>query len=83
MLRDGRTYPDLPLRVVGLSSPNPGDTKLTVVALVETADTNRRRASGVVPIGQLAPGDYVLRAVVSLDGRPITTLIRILRKAAA
>ena len=220
MLRDGRTYPDLPLRVVGLSSPNPGDTKLTVVALVEpldrsvtlgsaafglidergrlvaqwtanarelgvlpvmsaglaspgryrmrvaaidttgrrgsadyellaeaapidgltmstmvlgvsyernfvpklqfvseptangsfeifgspsagtlsvsmelataddgpalvrvpgaivaTADTNRRRASGVVPIGQLAPGDYVLRAIVSLDGRPITTLV--------
>lgn len=52
-------------------------------AIVATADTNRRRASGVVPIGQLAPGDYVLRAVVSLDGRPITTLTRILRKAAA
>ena len=38
MLRDGKTYPDLPLRVVGLSSPNPGDAKLTVVALVEPLD---------------------------------------------
>ena len=38
MLRDGKTYPDLPLRVVGMASPNPGDTKLTVVALVEPID---------------------------------------------
>ena len=38
MLRDGKAYPDLPLRVVGLSSPNPGDAKLTVVALVEPLD---------------------------------------------
>ena len=228
MLRDGKSYPDLPLRVIGLSSPNPGDTKLTVVALAEPLDRSvalasaafglidqrgrlvaqwtanarelgslpvtsaglaspgryrlrvaaidatgrrgsadyelavepvtasglsfstvvlgvsyernfvpkllfvreptangsfeilgpapagtlsvalelatsedgpalvrvpgtivvnenaaRRRATGVVPIGQLAPGDYVLRAIVSLDGRPIATLVRILRKAAA
>ena len=228
MLRDGKSYPDLPLRVIGLSSPNPGDTKLTVVALAEpldrsvalasaafglidqrgrlvaqwtanarelgslpvtsaglaspgryrlrvaaidatgrrgsadyelaaepvtasgltfstmvlgvsyersfvpkllfvreptangsfeilgpapagtlsvalelattedgpaivrvpgaiavTENADRRRATGVVPIGQLAPGDYVLRAIVSLDGRPIATLVRILRKAAA
>ena len=230
MLRDGRTYPDLPLRVVGVASPNPGDTKLTVVALVEpidrsvtlesaafglidqrgrlvaqwtanarelaslpamsaglaspgryrlrvaaidttgrrgsadyeisaesvttggltlstmvlgvsyernfvpklqyvdeptangyfemfgpapagtlsvamelaasedgpalvrvpgaivvmagTKDVDGRRATGVVPIGQLAPGDYVVRAVVSLDGKPLVTLARILRKAA-
>ena len=228
MLRDGKAYPDLPLRVVGLSSPNPGDAKLTVVALVEpldrgvtfeaaafglidargrlvaqwtanarelgslpvmsaglaspgryrlrvaaidtagrrgsadydlaaeavtvngtslstmvlgvsfgrtfvpklqfaaeptangnfeifdpppagtlsvamelaatedgpalvrvpgtiaaTGDATRRRATGVVPIGQLAPGDYLVRAVVSLDGQPIATLTRTLRKAAS
>ena len=226
MLRDAKTYPDLPMRVVGLASPNPGDTKLTVVALVEpldrsvkiesaafglidqrgrlvaqwtanarelgalpvtsaglaspgvyrlraaaidtngrrgsadyslsaeamtaggmtlsalvlgvsyersfvpklqyvseptangtfelfgqppagtlsvamelsasdegpalvrvpgtiapTKDADRRRATGVVPIGQLTPGDYVIRAVVSLDGQPIATLARTLRKA--
>ena len=38
MLRDGKTYPDLPLRVVAMASPNPGDTKLTVVALLEPLD---------------------------------------------
>jgi hypothetical protein len=42
--------------------------------------TDRRRATGVVPIAQVAPGDYVLRAVVSLDGKPLTTLTRVLRK---
>ena len=51
-------------------------------AVVVSKDADRRRATGVVPIGQLAPGDYVVRAVVSLDGRPVTTLTRILRKAA-
>jgi VWFA-related protein len=51
--------------------------------IAETRDPQRRRATGVVPIGQLAAGDYVLRAVLSLDGRPIATLTRVLRKAAA
>jgi len=45
-----------------------------------TSSETRRRATGVVPIGKLAPGDYVLRAVLSLDGRPIATLTRVLRK---
>jgi len=51
--------------------------------VVATTDADRRRATGVVPVGRLEPGDYVMRAVVSLDGRPIGRLIRILRKAAA
>jgi VWFA-related protein len=51
--------------------------------IAETRDPDRRRATGVVPIGRLAAGDYVFRAVLSLDGRPIATLTRILRKAAA
>jgi VWFA-related protein len=51
--------------------------------IVNTAAIDRRRATGVVPVGTLKPGDYVVRAVVSLDGRPIGQLTRILRKAAA
>jgi VWFA-related protein len=51
--------------------------------IVTTAAIDRRRATGVVPVGALKPGDYVVRAVVSLDGRPIGQLTRILRKAAA
>jgi len=52
-------------------------------AIALTKDAERRRATGVVPIGQLSPGDYVLRAVVSLDGQPIATLARTLRKSAS
>jgi hypothetical protein len=52
-------------------------------AIVANEKADRRRATGVVPIGQLPPGDYVLRAIVSLDGQPIATLTRILRKATA
>jgi VWFA-related protein len=52
-------------------------------SIASTRDPDRRRATGVVPIGQLAPGDYVLRAVVSLDGQQIATLTRTLRKAPA
>ena len=48
----------------------------------ETADPGRRLIQGAVPVTGLEPGDYVLRAVVSMSGRPITrfstpfTLIR-------
>jgi VWFA-related protein len=51
-------------------------------AIVATADADRRRATGVVPVGTLKPGDYIMRGVVSVDGRPIGHLIRVLRKAA-
>jgi VWFA-related protein len=43
-------------------------------------DPGRRTANGVVPIGALSPGDYVVRAIVSLDGRPIGRVHRTLRK---
>jgi hypothetical protein len=49
-------------------------------AVVSTNDAERRRATGVVPVGNLAPGDYVVRAVLSLDGTPIGRVSRVLRK---
>ena len=39
MLRDGRSYRDLPLRVVAVTSPEPDDVKLRVVAMLEPLDT--------------------------------------------
>jgi len=48
----------------------------------ETANPGRRMIRGDVPVTGLDPGDYVLRAIVSMSGRPITrfstpfTLIR-------
>jgi len=48
----------------------------------ETADPGRRMIQGAVPVTGLEPGDYVLRAIVSVSGRPVArfstpfTLIR-------
>jgi len=38
-------------------------------------------ALGGIPIGSLPPGDIIVRAVVSLDGTPVGTVSRTLRKA--
>jgi hypothetical protein len=54
------------VRVPGSISPSP--------------DPARSTANGVVPIGALRPGDYVVRAIVSVDGRPAGRITRTLRK---
>jgi len=50
-------------------------------AIVATSDVDRHRATGVVPVANLAPGDYIMRGVLSLNGTPIGRVIRVLRKA--
>jgi VWFA-related protein len=49
-------------------------------AVANTSTADRRRATGVVPVGALKPGDYVVRAVVTLNGRLLGQLTRTLRK---
>ncbi len=39
-------------------------------------------ATGVVPIGTLPPGDYVVRAMIGLEGHAMTRVTRTLRKVA-
>jgi hypothetical protein len=51
--------------------------------LTVTGGSNTRRASGVVPIAALPPGDYIVRGIVSLDGTPIGHVHRTLRKSAS
>jgi VWFA-related protein len=41
----------------------------------------RRQVIGALPIAALAPGDYVVRAIVSVDGRPVGRIMRTLRKS--
>jgi hypothetical protein len=38
-------------------------------------------ASGAIPIGALPPGDYVVRAVIGVEGQPAGRVVRTLRKA--
>ena len=40
-----------------------------------------RIAFGGFSISSLAPGDYLMRAVVSLDGKPVGKVVRTLRKS--
>jgi VWFA-related protein len=51
----------------------------TTVAPGKTEDT--LRAFGGFGIAGLLPGDYLMRAVVSLDGKPVGKVVRTLRKS--
>jgi hypothetical protein len=42
---------------------------------------DQRIAFGGFSIDSLAPGDYLMRAVVSLDGKPVGRVVRTLRKS--
>lgn len=48
--------------------------------VVGDGSTDRRVILAGVPIGQLPPGDVVVRVIVSLDGQPVGRAIRTLRK---
>jgi VWFA-related protein len=52
----------------------------TRLALESTSDPTRFTASAAVPIGGLPPGDYVVRAIVGIDGKAMGRVVRVLRK---
>jgi VWFA-related protein len=58
-----------------------GPPLVSVPLAIEAAGENRYIAKGAVPIGALAPGDYSVRALVALEGHPMTRVVRTLRKA--
>ena len=49
-------------------------------ARVSSTTPDRHSITGAVPIAGLAAGDYVVRVVVSVDGRPVGEVSRTLRK---
>lgn len=57
-----------------------GPAMVTLPLAIEAAGTNRYIATGVIPIGALKPGDYVVRAMVGIEGQPLTRVTRTLRK---
>lgn len=60
-----------------------GRALLTAVPRVVNQGEQRRLAIGALPIAPLSPGDYVVRAIVSVDGRPVGRITRTLRKSAS
>jgi VWFA-related protein len=57
-------------------APEPNEVALVSAEglVVETAFPDRRTARAEIPIGSLPRGEYVLRAVVSVAGRPVARL---------
>lgn len=53
----------------------------TAVARTVPQQDEKWIAIGALPIAPLAPGEYVVRAIVSIDGRPVGRVIRTLRKS--
>ena len=60
-----------------------GQPLVAVPLAIESASANRYAATGAVPLGALPPGDYVVRAMIALEGQPMTRVVRTIRKAAA
>lgn len=73
---DGRTLSSAVPRVV---PPPPPEREAGVTGPV----VERRMIVGAVPIASLPPGDYTVRAIVSVDGRPVGRVLRTLRKSVA
>ena len=59
-----------------------GPAILSVPLVVQTSGENRFAAMGSVAVGALPPGDYIVRAIVGMEGNPPTRVVRTIRKAA-
>jgi hypothetical protein len=68
--------------VFELADSENGPAKARAPAVIEKGPGDILIATGELPIGGLAAGDAVVRAVVSVDGTPAGTRVRTLRKAA-
>lgn len=58
-----------------------GPAMVALPLAIEAAGENRYIATGVVPIGTLPSGDYIVRAMIGIEGQAMTRVVRTLRKA--
>jgi hypothetical protein len=66
---------------VELAATMNGPALVTVPLAIQATGENRYVAKGALPIGGVPAGDYVVRALVALEGHPMTRVTRTLRKA--
>jgi hypothetical protein len=57
-----------------------GPALVAVPFAIESNAENRYVATGAIPIAALPPGDYIVRALVGIEGQAITRVVRTLRK---
>lgn len=67
--------------VLEVSQTLNGPALVSVPLAIESAPGNRYAATGSVPLGALPAGDYVVRAMIGLEGHPMTRVVRTIRKA--
>jgi hypothetical protein len=58
-----------------------GPALVTVPLAIAPGGGDRYIATGAIPIGALPPGDYVVRAIVGIEGQPAGRVVRTLRKS--
>jgi hypothetical protein len=68
--------------VVEVAQTLNGRPIVTVPLAIDSTGDNKYTARGSVAIGALPPGDYIVRAMVGLEGHPMTRVVRTIRKAA-
>ena len=67
--------------LIEVASTLNGPPVIQMPLVIEPTDSpNRFTATGAVPIGNLPPGDYVVRALIGLEGQPSGRVVRTLRK---
>lgn len=77
----GVTPASTPRVVFEVATTTLGPAVLTMPGLVETTgDPSRSVVTAVLPIENLAPGDYVVRATITVAGYPSGRVLRTLRK---
>jgi hypothetical protein len=59
-----------------------GAALLSAPLAIEASGDRHHVCRGAIPIAALPPGDYVVRALVAVDGHPMTRTVRTLRKSA-
>jgi hypothetical protein len=59
-----------------------GPAVVSVPLAVQPSGDSRFAAMGSIAVGALPPGDYIVRAIVGLEGNPPTRVVRTIRKAA-
>jgi hypothetical protein len=64
-----------------VASPEAAPLAAAQTTVSQGATDDMRVAFGGFSIAELAPGDYLMRAIVSLDGKPVGRVVRTLRKA--
>jgi hypothetical protein len=70
--------------VVELATTPNGPAAMTVpLTIASTEEAGRHRATAPLPIGNLPDGDYVVRAIVGIEGQAAGRVLRTLRKVAA